>query len=48
MDKKTVGLSDTFKGNTAPKNFTKNPIKNSIILVKGSRSIALEKLIPAL
>jgi len=26
MDKKTVGLSDTFKGKTAPKNFTKNPI----------------------
>ena len=26
MDKKTVGLSDPFKGKTAPKNFTKNPI----------------------
>ena len=26
MDKKTVGLSDTFKGKTAPKSFTKNPI----------------------
>jgi len=26
MNKKTVGLSDTFKGTTAPKNFTKNPI----------------------
>ena len=26
MDKKTVGLSNTFKGKTAPKNFTKNPI----------------------
>ena len=26
MDKKTVGLSDTFKGKTTPKNFTKNPI----------------------
>ena len=29
MDKKTVGLSDEFKGNTAPKNFTKNPIKGT-------------------
>jgi len=29
MDKKTVGLNDTFKGNTAPKNFTKNPIKGT-------------------
>ncbi len=29
MDKKTVGLSDTFKGNTAPKSFTKNPIKGT-------------------
>ena len=29
MDKKTVGLSDTFKGQTAPKNFTKNPIKGT-------------------
>jgi ATP-binding protein involved in chromosome partitioning len=27
MSEKTVGLSDTFKGKTAPKNFTKNPIK---------------------
>ena len=26
MDKKTVGLSDTFKGKTSPKIFTKNPI----------------------
>ena len=26
MDKKTVGLSDPFKGKTAPKNFTKIPI----------------------
>ena len=26
MDKKTVGLSGSFKGQTAPKNFTKNPI----------------------
>ena len=26
MDKKTVGSSDTFKGKTTPKNFTKNPI----------------------
>ena len=26
MDKKTVGLSNTFKGKTSPKNFTKNPI----------------------
>jgi len=29
MDKKTVGLSDTFKGNTAPKTFKKNPIKGT-------------------
>ena len=29
MDKKTVGLSDTFKGKTSPKNFTKNPIKGT-------------------
>ena len=29
MDKKTVGLSDTFKANTAPKTFTKNPIKGT-------------------
>jgi len=26
MDKKTAGLSDTFKGKTSPKSFTKNPI----------------------
>ena len=29
MDKKTVGLSDTFKANTVPKGFTKNPIKGT-------------------
>ena len=29
MDKKTVGLSENFKGNTAPKNFVKNPIKGT-------------------
>jgi len=29
MDKKAVGLSSTFKGNTSPKNFTKNPIKGT-------------------
>ena len=29
MDKKTVGLSDTYKGNIAPKSFTKNPIKGT-------------------
>ena len=29
MDKKTVGLNDTFKANTAPKGFTKNPIKGT-------------------
>jgi|TARA_B100001964_G_scaffold19549_1_gene19916 ATP-binding protein involved in chromosome partitioning len=29
MDKKTVGLSGSFKGNTAPKSFTKNPIKGT-------------------
>tara|TARA_B100000131_G_scaffold198743_1_gene190915 strand:+ start:208 stop:1035 length:828 start_codon:yes stop_codon:yes gene_type:complete len=29
MDKKTVGLSEAFKGNTAPKSFLKNPIKGT-------------------
>ena len=29
MDKKTAGLSDAFKKNTAPKSFTKNPIKGT-------------------
>ena len=29
MEKKTVGLSDNFKGSTSPKNFTKNPIKGT-------------------
>ena len=29
MDKRKVGLSDAFKGNTAPKNFAKNPIKGT-------------------
>ena len=29
MDKKATGLSDTFKRNTAPKSFTKNPIKGT-------------------
>ena len=29
MDKKTVGLSDTFKAKTSPKSFTKNPIKGT-------------------
>jgi ATP-binding protein involved in chromosome partitioning len=29
MDKKTVGLSDTFKSGTAPKSFTKNPINGT-------------------
>ena len=29
MDKKTVGLSDTLKNKTAPKIFTKNPIKGT-------------------
>ena len=29
MDKKTVGLNDTFKGQTTPKNFTKNAIKGT-------------------
>ena len=29
MDKKTVGLSSTFKGNTAPKSFKKNPINGT-------------------
>ena len=29
MDKKTVGLSDTFKGKTTPKSFVKSPIKGT-------------------
>jgi len=29
MEKKTVRLSDDFKGKTTPKNFTKNPIKGT-------------------
>ena len=29
MDKKTVGLSSAFKGNTAPKSFTKNQINGT-------------------
>ena len=29
MDKKTVGLSNTLKGKTSPKSFTKNPIKGT-------------------
>ena len=29
MDEKTAGLSGSFKGNTTPKNFTKNPIKGT-------------------
>ena len=29
MDKKAAGLSEAFKGNTAPKNFSKNPIKGT-------------------
>ena len=29
MHKKTVGFSDSFKRNTAPKSFTKNPIKGT-------------------
>tara|TARA_Y100000590_G_scaffold280912_1_gene315632 strand:+ start:686 stop:1513 length:828 start_codon:yes stop_codon:yes gene_type:complete len=29
MDKKAAGLSDTFKAKTAPKSFTKNPIKGT-------------------
>ena len=29
MDKKAAGLSDTFKKSTAPKSFTKNPIKGT-------------------
>ncbi len=29
MDKKTVGLSETFKGQTAPKSFVKNPINGT-------------------
>ena len=29
MDEKKVGLSDAFKGNTAPKSFIKNPIKGT-------------------
>ena len=33
MDKKTVGLSDTFKGKISPKSFTKNPIKGTKFII---------------
>ena len=33
MDKKTAGLSDTFKGNTAPKSFMKNPINGTKFVI---------------
>ena len=39
MDKKTVGLSDTFKEKTSPKSFTKNPIRgtNSTIAISSAK-----------
>jgi len=33
MDKKTVGLSNDFKSSTAPKTFTKNPIKGTKLTI---------------
>jgi ATP-binding protein involved in chromosome partitioning len=33
MDKKTAGLSDAFKGNTAPKSFRKNPINGTKFVI---------------
>jgi ATP-binding protein involved in chromosome partitioning len=33
MDKKTAGLNDTFKGNTAPKSFRKNPINGTKFVI---------------
>jgi ATP-binding protein involved in chromosome partitioning len=33
MDKKTAGLSDTFKGNAAPKSFRKNPINGTKFVI---------------
>ena len=33
MDKTTVSLSDTFKGKTSPKSFTKNPIKGTKFII---------------
>ena len=33
MDKKAAGLSDTFKGNTAPKSFRKNPINGTKFVI---------------
>jgi len=33
MDKKTVGLSDTFKGYAAPKSFRKNPINGTKFVI---------------
>jgi len=33
MNKKTVGLSNTFKGNTAPKSFRKNPINGTKFVI---------------
>ena len=34
MDKKTVGLSGSFKGNTTPKSFVKNPKKHNAKCIK--------------
>ena len=33
MDKKTLGLSNTFKEKTSPKSFTKNPIKGTKFVI---------------
>ena len=33
MDKKAAGLSDTFKGNAAPKSFRKNPINGTKFVI---------------
>ena len=33
MNKKTASLSDAFKGKTAPKNFTKNPINGTKFVI---------------
>ena len=34
MDKKAAGLSDTFKQNTTPKNFVKNPLKGTNFTIR--------------
>ena len=48
MDKKTTGLSDNFKKNTAPKSFTKNPIKGTkyTIAISAPKEELVNQLLP--